>query len=93
MGGLKGEKFLNMFKGYSKAVIYRHCKKPLYGQLKDNKRADSGVEGPSKLCRLDHRNKKRHYQCYVKQKVCLHQSAYKLKPDYNMSHVEQSGAQ
>ena len=62
MGGLKGKKFLNMLKGYSKAVIYRHCKKPLDGQLKDNKRVDSGVEGLSKLCRLDHRNKKRHYQ-------------------------------
>ena len=45
-----------MFKDYSKKVIYRHCEKPLIGELKEDKRIDSGIGRPSKLSRVDHRN-------------------------------------
>ena len=34
---LKGEKLLKLFKGYSKAVVQKHCKKFLEGELKENK--------------------------------------------------------
>ena len=56
VGGIKGEKLLKMFKGYSKSVIYKHCKKPLEGELKEDKRVGSGIGRPSKLSRLDRRN-------------------------------------
>ena len=56
VGGFKGKKLLNMFKGYSKSVIYKHCKKPLNGELKEDKRIGSGIGRPSKLNRLHRRN-------------------------------------
>ena len=56
VGGFRGAKLLKMFKGYSKSVIYKHCKKPLNGQLKADNRIGSGIGRPSKLNRLDHRN-------------------------------------
>lgn len=59
VGGIKGQKLIKMFKGYSKAVIYRHCKKPLDGELKEDKRIGSCIGRPSKVSRLDHRNIKK----------------------------------
>ena len=56
VGGIKGKDLQKMFKGYSKAVIYKHCKKPLAGELNVDKRINSGIGRPSKLCRVDHRN-------------------------------------
>ena len=58
-GRIKGIKLLNIFKDYSKTVIYRHCKKPLGGELKEDKRIGSGIGRPSKLSRMDHRNIRR----------------------------------
>ena len=59
VGGLKGKKLLKMFIGYSKSVIYKHCKKPLEGELKEDKRVGSGIGRPSKLSRNDRRNIKK----------------------------------
>jgi len=54
--GFKGKKLLDMFKGYSKAVIYKHAKKPLNGELKVDKPIGSRKRRPSKLGRLDNQN-------------------------------------
>ena len=56
VGGFKGETLLKMFSEYSKAVIYKHCKKPLQGELKVDKRIGSGIGRPAKLTHVDHRN-------------------------------------
>ena len=37
-----------MFKEYSKGMIYRHSKKLLDGELKEDKRSESGICLPSK---------------------------------------------
>jgi len=42
--GFKGKKLLDMFKGYSKAVIYKHAKKPLNGELRVDKLISSGKD-------------------------------------------------
>ena len=48
-----------MLRGYSKAVIYRHPKKPLAEELQENECIDNGMGFPSKLSLLDHRNIKK----------------------------------
>lgn len=45
-----------MFKEYSKGMIYRHSKKLLDGELKEDKRSESL---PSKLNGLDYQNIKK----------------------------------
>ena len=37
-------------------MIYRHCKKPPDGELKEGERIDSGIGRLFKLSRVDHRN-------------------------------------
>ena len=59
VGGCKGAKLLKMFKEYSKSVVYKHCKKPLGGELVEDRRVGSGIGRPSKLKRVDHRNIKK----------------------------------
>jgi transposase len=55
--GLKGEALLRRFKGFSKAVIYKHAKKALDGgELVVDRRIGSGKGRPSKLSNLDRRN-------------------------------------
>ena len=54
---LKGQALLKRFKGYSKAAVYKHAKKPLDGSDSvEDKRLGSGIGRPSKLTKLDRRN-------------------------------------
>ena len=53
---LKRRKFLKSFKVYSKVVPYKHCKKPLEGELKEDKRFGSKIGRQAKLSRLDYQN-------------------------------------
>lgn len=59
LGGVKGKQLLNMFKEYSKGMIYRHSKKLLDGELNEDKRSESGICLPSKLNGLDYQNIKK----------------------------------
>ena len=56
VGGIKGIKILYIFKDYSKTVIYWYCKKPLYRELKEDKRTGRGIDRRSKLSHADHWN-------------------------------------